>query len=159
MGHQKWQPSPVFLPGESQGRGAWWAALYGVAQSWTRLKRLSSSSSSMAAFVLSWQNCVIATEIIWPWSLKYLPPDHLQEKCVDPLPGHLLLVSASWPKKIYLNFKGNKSRFWSNPSPYWFAHGCQCLLQGGKCDLNQRLLKYPLPDGAAVIIILLSVQR
>ena len=28
-------------------REAWWAAVYGVAQSWTRLKRLSSSSSSM----------------------------------------------------------------------------------------------------------------
>ena len=27
-------------------RGALWAAIYGVAQSWTRLKRLSSSSSS-----------------------------------------------------------------------------------------------------------------
>ena len=26
-------------------REAWWAAIYGVAQSWTRLKRLSSSSS------------------------------------------------------------------------------------------------------------------
>ena len=25
--------------------GAWWAVIYGVAQSWTRLKRLSSSSS------------------------------------------------------------------------------------------------------------------
>ena len=25
---------------------AWWAAVYGVAQSWTRLKQLSSSSSS-----------------------------------------------------------------------------------------------------------------
>ena len=25
--------------------GAWWAAVYGVAQSWTRLKRLNSSSS------------------------------------------------------------------------------------------------------------------
>ena len=25
--------------------GAWWAATYGVSQSWTRLKRLSSSSS------------------------------------------------------------------------------------------------------------------
>ena len=28
-----------------RNRGAWWAAIYGVAQSWTRLKRLSSSSS------------------------------------------------------------------------------------------------------------------
>ena len=24
---RKWQPTPVFLPGESQGRGAWWAAV------------------------------------------------------------------------------------------------------------------------------------
>ena len=28
-------------------RGAWWAAIYGIAQSWTQLKRLSSSSSSV----------------------------------------------------------------------------------------------------------------
>ena len=34
----KWQPTPVFLPGEFQGRGAWWAAVSGVAQSQTRLK-------------------------------------------------------------------------------------------------------------------------
>ena len=31
-------------------RGAWWAAVYGVAQSWKRLKRLSSSSSSREYF-------------------------------------------------------------------------------------------------------------
>ena len=34
---RKWQPTPVFLPGESQGWGAWWAAIYGVAQSQTLL--------------------------------------------------------------------------------------------------------------------------
>ena len=91
-GRRKWQPTPVFLPGESQGqrslvgcslcrvaqnraqlkrlsmqacigegndnplqcscmenpraRGVGWAAIYGIAQSWTRPKRLSSSSSS-----------------------------------------------------------------------------------------------------------------
>ena len=28
-------------------RGTWWAAVYGVAQSWTRLKRLSSSSGKV----------------------------------------------------------------------------------------------------------------
>ena len=44
---RKWQPTPVFLPGESQGLGRdWWATVYGVTQSRTRLKRLSSSSSS-----------------------------------------------------------------------------------------------------------------
>ena len=42
---RKWQPTPVFLPGESQDRGAWWAAIHGVTQSWTRLKWLSSSCS------------------------------------------------------------------------------------------------------------------
>ena len=41
---REWQPTPVFLPGESQGRGASWAAVSGVTQSRTQLKRLSSSS-------------------------------------------------------------------------------------------------------------------
>ena len=36
----------------SGDRGAWWAAVYGVAQNWTRLKRLSSSSSSIACRIL-----------------------------------------------------------------------------------------------------------
>ena len=44
---RKWQPTPVFLPGESQGWRAWWAAVYGVAQSRTQLKWLSSSSSTL----------------------------------------------------------------------------------------------------------------
>ena len=92
---RQWQPTPAFLPGESQGwgslvgcrlwghtesdmteqllfhfslscigegngnplqcscleiprdGGAWWAAVYGVAQSWTRLKWFSSSSRAL----------------------------------------------------------------------------------------------------------------
>ena len=46
---RKWQPTPVFLPGEPQRRGSLVAAVYGVAQSQTRLKRLSSSSSCSCA--------------------------------------------------------------------------------------------------------------
>ena len=42
---RKWQPTPVFLPGESRGGEVWWAAVYGVEQSRTRLKRLSSEFS------------------------------------------------------------------------------------------------------------------
>ena len=42
---RKWQPTPVFLPGNLRDGGAWWAAVYGVAQSRTRLKWLSSSSN------------------------------------------------------------------------------------------------------------------
>ena len=41
---RKWQPTPVFLPGESQGQGSLVASVYGVTQSRTRLKWLSSSS-------------------------------------------------------------------------------------------------------------------
>ena len=42
---RKWQPTPVFLPGESQGRGSLVGCCLWVAQSRTLLKRLSSSSS------------------------------------------------------------------------------------------------------------------
>jgi len=53
---RKWQPTPVFLLGESQG----WRSLVGcqgVAQSWTRLKQLSSSSSSSKSSI-SRQNII-----------------------------------------------------------------------------------------------------
>ena len=42
---RKWQLTPVFFLENLRDGGAWWAAVYRVAQSWTRLKRLSSSSS------------------------------------------------------------------------------------------------------------------
>ena len=42
---RKWQPTLLFLPGESRDRGAWRAAICGAAQSWTPLRWLSSSSS------------------------------------------------------------------------------------------------------------------
>ena len=40
---RKWQPTPVFLPGKSQGRGSLVGCRLWVAQSRTRLKQLSSS--------------------------------------------------------------------------------------------------------------------
>ena len=46
--------------------GAWWAAVYGVARSWTRLMRLSSSSSStfyiLVAVTVSWH--ILQTKLI-----------------------------------------------------------------------------------------------
>ena len=30
-----WHPTPVLLPGKCMDRGAWWAAVHGVAKSWT----------------------------------------------------------------------------------------------------------------------------
>ena len=42
---RKWQPTPMSCLENPRDGEAWWSAVYGVAQSWTRLKRLSSSSS------------------------------------------------------------------------------------------------------------------
>ena len=65
---RKWQPTPVFLPGESQGLdgGAWWAAVYGVTQSRTRLKRLSNSSSSPKDYLGPWR-AVGPRKELWCW--------------------------------------------------------------------------------------------
>ena len=46
---RKWQPTPVFLPGESQGRGSLVGCRLWSRTRRTRLKRLSSSSSSSAS--------------------------------------------------------------------------------------------------------------
>ena len=110
---RKWQPIPVFLPGESQGwgslvgcrlwgpkeletteglhfhfslsctgegndnpfqcsclenprdGGAWWAAISGVAQSWTRLKRLSSSSSSSSTKYINESEVAQSCPTLW----------------------------------------------------------------------------------------------
>ena len=43
---RKWQPLHCSCLENPRDRGAWWAAVYGVAQSQTWLKQLSSSSSS-----------------------------------------------------------------------------------------------------------------
>ena len=44
---RKWQPTPVFCLENPRDRGAWWAAVYVVAQSQTQLTRLSSSSRGL----------------------------------------------------------------------------------------------------------------
>ena len=36
-----WKPTSVFLLGESHDRGAWWATVRGVAESWTQLSDLA----------------------------------------------------------------------------------------------------------------------
>ena len=65
---RQWQPTPVFLE-NPRDRGAWWAAIYGVAQ--TRLKRLSSSSHSRR---LLEGNCLLTppshSRILWILSVS-----------------------------------------------------------------------------------------
>ena len=56
--------------------GAWWAALYGVARSWTRLKWLSSSSICSALIVCGHLFCMcFLVSGIWRcWSLGQATP-------------------------------------------------------------------------------------
>ena len=63
---RKWQPTPVFLPGESQGRGSLVGCCLGVAQNRTRLKRLSSSSSSHCRESICWHPCTFFVSLTWP---------------------------------------------------------------------------------------------
>ena len=72
---RKWQPTPVSLPGESQGRGALWAAVYGVAQSRTWLKWLSSSDLA-ARHHLLWVHLCVSAESLQLWPALCGPVDY-----------------------------------------------------------------------------------
>ena len=72
---RQWHPTPVLLPGNPGDRGAWWAAVHGVAESRAWLKRLSSSSSSSSIplYVLictasSWSFLCWWTFRLFPWT-------------------------------------------------------------------------------------------
>ena len=86
--------------------GAWWAAIYGVAQSRTRWKRLSSSSSRLhkakntpantgdAGSILGWEDPVeeemttCSSILVWeiPWSLVgYSPWGHKESDTTEGL--------------------------------------------------------------------------
>ena len=54
-------------------KGAWWAAVYGVAQSWTRLKWLSSSSMLVITF-LSWSKHLLISWLQSPLQWFWSPP-------------------------------------------------------------------------------------
>ena len=87
---RKWQPAPVFLPGESQGRGSLMGCRHGVAQSQIRLKRLSSSSSRDGAEGpgLAWP---VEVSVLACWGTRPQRPeswvDRSQVVGVDQMPG------------------------------------------------------------------------
>ena len=93
-------------------RGAWWAAVYGVAQSWTRLKRLSSSSSSNR-----WQMQTVTFRM--DKALMYSTGNYIQYPVINPHWKRIgkrmhiynsvtLLQSRDWHdlvNQLYFNFK------------------------------------------------------
>ena len=100
---RKWQSTPVFLPGESQNRGAWWAAISGVAQSWTRRKPLSSSSICFEQHLIRGLHFLQGSSSCWtnlplvilnPWALIFLFLSIIPPTCeVDGRKFLLLLFS------------------------------------------------------------------
>ena len=71
-------PTPVLLLENPMDGGAWWAAVYGVAQSRTRLKRLSSSSiykytksKSTDSIFLKENLCLVLMQYIYPRRRKW----------------------------------------------------------------------------------------
>jgi len=150
---RKWQPTPMFLPGESQGRGAWWAAVSGVAQSWTRLKRLSSSSSSrgnhLYIFKFYWNTvyllcfCCIAEWLSYTYLYtSYFPLWRLLCPCDSPgkntgvvaIPfsrGSSQPRDRTWVSRIaaelftiWATRESLPYPFFSHSFPFWFITGC-----------------------------------
>ena len=49
---KEWQPTPVFLPGESHGRGAWRATVHGVAKNRTQLGESNTHTHTQFSLIL-----------------------------------------------------------------------------------------------------------
>ena len=68
---RKWQPTPVCSCQENpRDGGALWATVYGVAQSWTRLMRLSSSISRQPQqwpWIVHISQCSHTCIVLLPW--------------------------------------------------------------------------------------------
>ena len=98
---RKWQPTPVLLPGESQGLGAWWAVVYGVARSQTWLKQLSSSSRFLHKwnFMVKLSLSYIVLEFV---EKGYWSQRHILKLCKDLCLSHYqpdflaFLISRNW---------------------------------------------------------------
>ena len=61
---RKWQPTPVSCLENPRDGGAWWTAVYGVAESRTRLKRLGSSSSRITMWSFTYCKAKITPQTI-----------------------------------------------------------------------------------------------
>ena len=90
---RKWQPTPVFLPGESQGQRSLVGCRLWAPQSRTRLKQLSSSRSSEFVIVfLPGSKCLF---ISWMQSLSAVIFEPKKIKSVS-VPAFSHLFAFKW---------------------------------------------------------------
>ena len=87
------------------GRGAWWAAIYGVAQSRTQLKRLSSSSSICISEVID------------------ISPSNPDSSCASSSSAFHMMYSA-----YKLNKQGDNIQPWCTPFPIWNQSVVPCVV-------------------------------
>ena len=76
-----WQPTPVFLPGESYGQRSLAGYNTGSTKSWTRLKQLSMHTCMVVLFLVFWETSIlfsivaasvfIPTSSVWGFSFLY----------------------------------------------------------------------------------------
>ena len=72
IGEGNGNPLQCSCLGNPRDGGAWWAAVYGVAQSRTRLRRLSSSSSSIDNFVVYNYWCCWSPPCCWLFCVTFI---------------------------------------------------------------------------------------
>ena len=97
---RKWQLTPVFLPGESQGWGSLVGCRLGVTQSWTWLKWLSST----LCFVLLLNTILI---LLKGWYLKFKYDSKVTWE-IKHLSIVCLCCFITTKTKYYLYYFGNK---------------------------------------------------
>ena len=139
---RKWQPTPVFLPGKSHGRGVWQTTVHGVSKSWTRLsmhahwltgktvvvlrlktKSFPSTTSQHRSFIL----LLIALSRWWLLTVLSL----LDNNC-DEAPEHLIHLhrrqaasSASRAAHFIIKWCSRKWKIFTlSPNAYPSSLGC-----------------------------------
>ena len=86
---RQWKPTPLFLPGESQGRGSLVGCRLWGRTSRTQLKRLSSSSSSRLIIAFLPRNkCLLISWLQSP-SAVILEPKKIVSHCFHCFPIYL----------------------------------------------------------------------
>ena len=83
IGEGNGNPLQCSCPENPRDGGAWWDAIYGVTQSRTQLKRLSSSSSRLVIAFLPRSKCLLISWLQSP-SAVTLEPQNIESLTVSP---------------------------------------------------------------------------